>query len=67
MTIYCDWENASFPKSDFYQDDEGRWIHRDRLPLHTKEGMKLHPIPWSGLPELTKRLLPEEFGDETLA
>jgi hypothetical protein len=67
MTIYCEWEEASFPKFEFYQDDKGRWIHRDRAPLHTKEGMALVGETWSSPAELSNPHRRQQgFGDELL-
>lgn len=66
MTIYCDWEEASFPKSEFCQDDKGRWIH-DRLPPHTKEGMELDRGTWAQSAELSNPYRQQQgFGDELL-
>ena len=38
-TVYCHWEQKRFPESKFYVDGEGRTVHGDATPLHTKEGV----------------------------
>ena len=43
QTIFCQWENEPFPASAFKPDDEGRMVHLDTTPLHTRDGMPIDP------------------------
>lgn len=39
-TVYCQFELERFPASQFYQDEQGRHIHKVE-PQHTVEGFVL--------------------------
>jgi len=58
-TVYCEFELARFPVTDFYRDTKGRHVHRTE-PLHTVDGYVISDGDLPTPPTLVRELEGDE-------